>query len=451
MFTIHTLKPDDMNTVVKYYYDSHNSTLVDEYGNDIVKTTNSDKELNDTTAISKNNPGVKIDKPKKLKISLGLSCNYSCDYCSQRFVPHADSTSPDDIDAFIESLFKNIKEEPNVIEFWGGEPFVYWKTFKPLAERIKERWKTAEFKVITNGTLLDMEKIDWLDSMDFSVGVSHDGPGQNVRGDDPLFDPEKRKYIEVLVRRFKKKGKVSVNAMLNKQNTSRANIQQFLTSVFGNDIQIGEGSLIDSYDEGGHHNMMDTVDDHIEYRKLAFAEIRSGQAKNFIEVRSKIIDFITSIQTGRKSSVLGQKCGMDRDDNITVDLKGNVITCQNVSAEAVAHNGNSHKIGNLGSISDIRLNTVTHWKNKQKCVTCPVIQLCRGSCMFLEGPLWEESCNASYSDNIVFLFSAIEMLTGNIPIMITGEGLPEDRIDVFNLQNIKYETKKTKFIPIKTA
>ena len=36
---------------------------------------------------------------------------------------------------------------------------------------------------------------DSLDDMEFSVGISHDGPGQHVRGPDPLDDPEKRALI----------------------------------------------------------------------------------------------------------------------------------------------------------------------------------------------------------------------------------------------------------------
>ena len=38
---------------------------------------------------------------KTVKIQLGLSCNFECDYCNQRFVPHADETNPNDVDPFV--------------------------------------------------------------------------------------------------------------------------------------------------------------------------------------------------------------------------------------------------------------------------------------------------------------------------------------------------------------
>jgi hypothetical protein len=85
------------------------------------------------------------------------------------------------------------------IEFWGGEPFVYWKTFKPLAEAIAKKfseWKQPpKFSVITNGSLLTEDICAWLYAMGFSVAISHDGPGQYVRGPDPFDDPEAKKRI----------------------------------------------------------------------------------------------------------------------------------------------------------------------------------------------------------------------------------------------------------------
>lgn len=446
MFTIYALTPDKTSTV-EYYYDPHNSTLVDKYGNSVITTILEESNDGETDAISSVNPGKKTKKVKKLKISLGLSCNYSCEYCSQRFVPHADSTTKNDIDGFLDLLF-NTLEEPDEVQFWGGEPFVYWKTLKPLAEQIRTYWKNCTFLTITNGTLLDEEKIEWLDKMDFCVGVSHDGPGYHVRGEDPLFDPEKKKYITSLVRRLKPKNKISFNAVLHKNNKSRADIQHFITSVFGNDTPIGEGSYIDAYDEGGMDSMLDDIEEHFAFRRDAVHDIRTGQAKNFDIVHRKIKEFVNSIRTGRKSKYLGQKCGMDREDNLAVDLNGNIVTCQNVSAAAIAPNGNSHKIGHLSDLGSAELSTVNHWKNKTECNSCPVLQLCKGSCMFLEGNLWKESCNAAYSDNVAFLVTAIEYMTGNIPIYIEGEGLPDERKDIFNLEKKKYNTKKSKFIPI---
>jgi uncharacterized protein len=55
--------------------------------------------------------------------------------------------------------------------------------------------------------------------------------------------------------------------------------------------------------------------------------------------------------------------------------------------------------------------------------------------MFLEGPLWEASCNNAYSDALPIFAAGIEFLTGLVPIYIEGH-LPEDRKDVFGLLQV---------------
>ena len=54
--------------------------------------------------------------------------------------------------------------------------------------------------------------------------------------------------------------------------------------------------------------------------------------------------------------------------------------------------------------------------------------------MFLEGPLWQTSCDAAYSDTVVVFALAFELLTGTVPLRIDaleGEPLPNARRDLF--------------------
>ncbi|BAU40003.1 hypothetical protein [Ralstonia phage RSP15] len=427
------------------YYDSHNSTLKDENGNDFVPHLNK-VEWEDYFPLSKDNPAGKTKDAQVLKIQLGLSCNYSCTYCNQRFVPHADQTTKKDIDDFIEKIKPWFKGEK--IEFWGGEPLVYIKTLIPLAERLRELYPDVKFLMITNGSLLTPELNDWLDKMGFFIGLSHDGPGQHVRGPDPLQDPKSREGILDLYKRFAPVGRISINPMLNNQNTSRAAIYEYLAEAFDDpNINLGEGSLISPYDEGGLSTSLDSEEDHFAFRRQAQYEIRSLQVKNFNIFNQKLQTFINSLLSRKPASSLMQNCAMDRPDNISVDLKGNVITCQNVSIVSTAANGESHKIGHLDDFDNIKLNTSSHWSTRKNCSGCPVLQLCAGQCMFLEGPLHDKACDASYSDNVVFLFAGIEAVTGLVPYYIETEYLPEMRRDVFG---VDYKPKKKKtLIPIK--
>lgn len=446
-FKIYTEHDDKTRKV--FIYDNEKSTLQNEDLTNVIESAPSYHKCSSFEATSIDAPVSKSNSIKTLKVSLGLSCNYECTYCSQRFVPHGDSTTQHDVPKFVESLIKNLDSDPEKIEFWGGEPFVYWKTLKPLAENLREKYPHAEFLIITNGSLLDSEKNIWLDKLGFCVGLSHDAGGYHARGLDPMDNPEQRAAIMELIYLLAPKGRMSINAMMHKENRSRAEVQAWLQNAFGEGVPIGEGSFVDPYDDGGLSYMFDDLYDHLIYRNQAYFDIRNGKANNFQIVHQKVQEFIDSIATQRPSSVIGQKCGMDSDKNLAVDLNGNVLTCQNVSSAALAPNGKSHKIGNIANLSGVKLNTSTHWSKRPNCISCPVLQLCKGACMFLEGNLWDKACDGAYSDNIPFFAMGIEALTGGYkPYYIEG-GNREDRRDLFGLVYGVKEKQQKKVFQIK--
>jgi uncharacterized protein len=432
-------------------YDNQTSSLTWEDGSPVVEVK--PKVFQDATVVCQSLPGQKSDI-KVLKISLGLSCNYECNYCSQRFVPHAEQTNPQDVDRFIQQLTTAVQVPPERIEFWGGEPLVYIKTLQPLANQLRAIYPKAQFHLITNGSLLNAEINAWLEMLDFCVAISHDGPGYHARGLDPLDDPNQHAAVMDLYARLHPKGRISINAMMSRHNPSRAAVQHWLQTRFGADVPIGEGAFIDPYDDGGLGALFRNPQEHILFRRQAFDDLRSGAASQFDLASSKTMDFVNSIRQGRPASSLGQKCNMDRSDHIAVDLKGRVVTCQNVSAVSRAPNGESHAIGTLADLSKVQMKSSTHWRERKDCSSCPVLQLCKGSCMFLDGPLWNAACAASYSDNIAFFAFGITLLTGHVPIYIEGD-FPQDRKDIFgvvqglanDVPNVKPKTNRV--IPIR--
>ena len=162
-----------------------------------------------------------------------------------------------------------------------------------------------------------------------------------------------------------------------------------------------------------------------------FWEAVRGQSMSVTTVRSKIEGFFRSIAQGRPASSLGQKCGMDRPDNIAVDLRGNVLTCQNTSSAT------RHRIGSIEAFEDIRLNTAHHWSTREECGRCPVLQLCQGACLFLEDRLWKQACDNSFAHNLAVLAAALYWLTRLVLVeiecpVLRRDGLPR-RIPVISL------------------
>ena len=448
------------NDTKKLIYDTSVSSLQWENGDYISPVRSQTKQ----EAVGQK----KLEKGKrklsKIKIQLGLSCNYECDYCNQRFVPHAEQTNPDDVQPFVDNMSTWYEGGLNGLganshfEFWGGEPFVYWKTFKPLAEAIAAKYPHATMSVITNGSLLDPEKNDWLEKYNFSMAVSHDGPGQHVRGPDPLEDPVAKSAILDLFKRLAPKRKFSFNSMINSKNTSRSDIQGYFVNLIATELgeewiqylTIGEGTFVDAYDDGGLANSLLDEEEDVKFRNQALNDIRSGGAMKFNSIHQKITSFMYTLQSGKLSADLGQKCGMDKADNIAIDLNGNVLTCQNVSPVSVNPSGISHHLGHVSDLENVEIKTGTHWSDRAECPNCPVLHICKGACFFLTGQLWEASCNNAFSDNISIFTAAIETITGGyIPGHIEGPQR-QDRKDIFWWMNGKPEItrKAKKIIPI---
>jgi uncharacterized protein len=309
-----------------------------------------------------------------------------------------------------------------------------------LADALRQKFPAARFSVITNGSLLNPETNQWLEDLGFTVSISHDGPGQHVRGPDPLEDQQVRTAILDLYERLAPKERFSFNAMLHRENQSRAAIQAFFVDLTGDpDVLIGEGGFVDAYDAGGISQSLRPEEFH-SFRRQAFHDIRHGKAGRISSVRDRVMSFVNSLRFERPASSLWQKCGMDRLDSIAVDLKGNVLTCQNVSAAALAPNGESHRIGRTSRMTEVALKTANHWSHRTECPGCPVLQICKGACMFLQGPLWEASCDNAYSDALPIFAAGIEFLTGLVPVHIEGE-LSEDRKDIFGFSE---QVKKPK-------
>ncbi len=457
LFEIHGEKSAEDKKI--FYYDNMTNILSAEDGYIFQAKEEFQKPIREPyKSFDKDRPLKKSKLITHLKIQLGLSCNYSCDYCSQKFVERAPETSKKDIDAFMEKL--NVLEFDEqrglTIEYWGGEPLVYWKTLKPLVESIKEKfssWKVRpKFSIITNGSILTDEIIDWLMENDFAVSISHDGPGQSVRGPDPFDDPEAKKRILGFYRMMTRlKKPFSFNPMMNSKNKSRKAVYDWFVKLTGDEnVQLGEGGIVDAYDEDGITNSLQSLQEHFDYRRTAFADIYSTQGKiGFGGQLSKIDGFMNGVLTHDNARFLGQKCGMDSENTLAVDLRGNVMTCQNVSSLEVSKNGESHSGGNLDDYDNVEIKSSTHWSNRKECSSCPVLHLCKGACMFLDEKFWEISCANAYSDNVALFALAIERMTGYIPTLIKQQDLPLERQDVFGTIYQHQEKPKKRIIPIK--
>jgi len=368
------------------------------------------------------NPGRKVKTPKTIKIQLGLKCNYACTYCNQRSQPHDGDANLKAVERFLSKFPEWFEVDDSIkIEFWGGEPLVYWKTLKPLAAGIRQLAPKASFSLITNGSLLDKEKVDWLYEIGFNIAISHDGPShQATRGPDPLKDPECRKWIRYAHDRLSSEGRIGFNCVLSSKNVTLFPVRRYIAEQLGipiASINLSTEEILLPYDKGGVS--LSVLDETLTKRLIhtVFFEAITGRTNGIASVEGKITEFLKSLFQGRPAQTLGQKCGMDRDDNIAIDLNGNVLTCQNTSAQG------KHRIGHLDQFDQIRLDTAHHWSTRSECPKCPLIQLCQGACLFLEDELWTQACDNSFAYNLGVLAASLFRITGQVLIEIRGEDI----------------------------
>jgi uncharacterized protein len=353
-------------------------------------------------AFSPDAPLVGKSAPRILKIQLGLGCNYSCTYCSQGGQKE-ELTSTDDAENFDLEWAEGV---PDKVEFWGGEPLLYWKKLQALVPKIDAKWPNVPRSIVSNGTLLTRERIDWLFDNGFSVALSHDGPGQSLRGDDPLEDLEMRRLWQYLFLRFGERA--SINAVLTAENHDLFDLWMWFEERLGT-VRVNVEDVVTDY--GGAEMTQAQLE--AVYRSVK-RHASSGLAMAFPRIRWSMLQFMATLALAKPLMGGHQVCGMDRTDQLAVDLNGNVLTCQNAGAAS------GHKIGRVEDLAGVTLNTSTSYMSRPNCAECPVVHLCYGSCMFLADKEFESSCRSSYWFNRAVLEGVVYLLTGKEVVEISG-------------------------------
>jgi uncharacterized protein len=404
-------------------YDQHTSRLTDVDGVSITEHleyrqhTDWSKRL-PHNAVSPDNPAEKSRHVRRLKIQIGLACNYSCSYCLQSHeVLKVSAQSISDARKFMSNVDAwLIPDQLEKIEIWGGEPLMYWRTIEVLVPLLKEKYPNAKLSMITNGTMFNRQRIDQLWDWGFTIGMSHDGPGQAIREKEEMKDPFKNpkifEQIQYLVSKFQSANRFSFNSVLTPSNCNVNEIIGWFQAKFPNVHVAFEGVV---HDYNGDENASFTLPKLEQFSIELSKALIDGTAMRSGGMASKTKAAIDSIINERPSSILGQKCGMDTESNLAVDLEGNVVTCQNTGAS-----DEYHKIGHVDDFDNIKLDTANHWSTRAECSSCPVLQLCQGSCMYQEGDNWVNSCNAEFYYNMAFFNAALYAITGKLLIGIEG-------------------------------
>ncbi len=418
MFTLIMRRPD--GSTFRLFLDTATSRLTDEAGRLIdisplgVVYDNEGATLRDAPVTTRERAERKARAVKVLRIQLGMACNFSCAYCVQDRVRPGHDERPSDVAAFLGGLDGWISGAPAVVELWGGEPFLYWHKLKPLVEGLRRRWPEVKLRLVTNGSLLDMEKVNWLVGLgDISVTVSHDGPGQHLRGKDPLNNPETLAAIRSLFARLGTFAKFHA-VMSLPHHSPIALLHYFFDRLGTTEIQVSSSGLkYPPTREAGMHLVPGTPEEYTAMRHNLAREFRTPHVFANAIVAAPLRHLLYQFAKAAPARARGQGCNMDNPEHLVVTLGGDVLVCHNTSAT-------THKIGSVHDFDAIRLGYSTSWHNRPECNSCPALLSCGGACMMMEGRERALSCDNNFSHGLVYLATLLYALTGDDLLRIEG-------------------------------
>ena len=330
---------------------------------------------------------------------LSEQCNLACKYCflgnndsDKRQHFNLQSMTTEVADKAIEFFIRQMKNsgldsEDNkpVVIFYGGEPLVNYETLVYIAERLnrlrdtEKCLKNLDMSIVTNGLLLNDERILKLKDLGVGIGISVDGftEEENQMRVDLAGNPVFSKVLKVISRCQELGVDVSLSVTLSEETIKHKDhilnlVQKYGIHSFGFNIMMSSDTFIvsDEYNEAASQFIIDSF---VELRKLGIYEDRMMRKLNAFA----------------KAQVYFSDCAATSGGQIVVAPDGRIGIC---------HGCLHDKKYFVCSVFDVTFDctkdpTYIEWAglspvNKEECLDCPALGICGGGCpinaMYLE-------------------------------------------------------------------
>lgn len=355
------------------------------------------------------NPSDKSTRINVLKIQLGLNCNYHCKYCSQSTYRKNNHpvASKEEIDHFFEMFDKaDIKfiSEPK-IELWGGEPLVYWKALKYLVPILHKRYPDADIAMVTNGSLLSKEKVDFLYDNGVSITISHDAQGFSMRDDvNPMDDPKMKEIWLYAMNKAKEKNlRFGFNVVITPINCNIFEVRDYFYKNFSPDVSFGFEGVVNYHSEDNKVYMFDAKKKEIFRQSIFQALTEEWEGDTWGSLKNRVIQMLEYLVHGIPAKYISARCSSPSPTNLVVDLKGDVVACQN-------NNPEDFSIGHLEDYNNVKTDCMLHWSLRPNCPSCPFLVGCRGACPILNTKEYYKNCrNEALINSAIFAVAWFHM------------------------------------------
>lgn len=101
----------------------------------------------------------------------------------------------------VQKISQLIGDSIKTVNFFGGEPLLAYDTIKVVVEEFKKTGFTPHFTIVTNGTILTHDIIDFFRENNFFVTVSIDGP-ESIHDYNRKFGATKQGTFDTILKNF---------------------------------------------------------------------------------------------------------------------------------------------------------------------------------------------------------------------------------------------------------
>ena len=233
-----------------------------------------------------------------------LRCNHRCIYCHSSAASTCETEkemTPETADKIIDFIFQTPSHQIK-IEFQGGEPLLNFDVFKHVVKRAKEKNRKAMKKMnitlVTNLTLLDEEKLDWITKEGVSITTSLDGP-KELHDANRIYEEGHGTYDNLAKKlRFVKEKEVNIGAIMV---TTKKSLDHW-------------NGIVDEYLRWGFNNFFLKHLSKLGYAQDDWPKI-GYTAEEFVTFWKKTMDYIMAL--GRKGVIF--------NENVTVLMMKKIL------------------------------------------------------------------------------------------------------------------------------
>lgn len=392
------------NKLEIWTYDNIDNIVSSNYGEGVNKLSKP-RNSHIVPFTSKNNNNKLSKQPRQLKISLGTNCNFNCSYCFQKGIredKRSYSARKKDILPFVQKLTE-LQINPRQIKFWGGEPLVYWKVLKTLIKELRRYYPTTRMDFITNGSLLDSDKVDFLVENQVMVMISHDGYSNSDRSKDIL--EEKKDLIEQLYRNHL----LLFIPCIHKGNCNTTRINEFFKQRYPFQKKINTLNNVARCEDSNDPNQILSVKmTKKEYNDLEVSNffLSLGQDNNVAGIGKQFEKRL--LNQFDNYNIIGE-CDTAVGNIWTVNLRGDIFICHNrVDSE--------HCIGSLNDFDNVKIRNLYHWTERPNCKNCPFLSMCQAGCAGNKPKAHSLSCSNKYH-YYLGIFKSVFLKLYNISVL----------------------------------